>query len=1068
LKRIIAATTNHRVFANLLMAVLILLGVISLYQIKSEIIPSFSLDMVSVTVAWKGASPEEVEEGVCIKVEEAIAGITGIKKISSTANENNCSLIAELESWVDDARTVMDDIKNAVDRIDTFPDEIERPVISEVKRIDQVLNLALYGDAPETALKRMAEEIKEELIALPGVSQVAINGVRNWEISIEVSEATLRRHGLTFERLAETIRKNVLELTGGDIRSSDRRIRIRTVGKRYTGPEFENLEMLTRADGTILRLRDIARVVDGFEDTDKSGRFNGKNAALIIINKTEDEDALQIADKVNAYAARKQKTLPAGISLTPWANTSRLILDRLNLLLRNGRIGLVLVFLSLWLFLNIRLSFWVTVGIPVSLLASLGFVTFVGGSLNMITMFAFIMVLGILVDDAIVVAENIYARMQTGEDFFEAAIGGAAEVAWPVVGTVTTTIVAFMPLFWVEGTLGKFMAILPVVIIAALVASLVESLFILPTHLAHWVRPPREKSVSGRIRARIEGFVTWWIGRVYLPFLRFCLEARYLVIAVALVLFSVTIGLTMGGHVRFLFFPGFDSDFIQAKVLFPEGTPIGQTSRAARRIEGAVRSLEKEFRSKSGEPIIQNDFAILGEQVSRPNKSEAEGSNAAQVIVELLPAERRGIPSSEIVSRWREKVGAIPDALSLTFGGSQVHPGGKPIEIRFTGPGTADLRRAAEALKIELRKYPGVQEIEDDFRPGKLELRAELKPQARVLGVSLQDLAFQLRSRFFGLEALRIQRGRDDVKVKVRYPPEERRTLGNVESARIRTPSGAEIPFYDVADVGISRGLAEIKRIDRSRVITVTAEVDEAIANSAEIIASLGKGFFPGLMRRLPGVRVRFEGQAKDRKESVGSLMRGYAFAGAVIFLILATLFRSYFQPIVVMSAIPFGVVGAVWGHIFMGFDISMMSLMGIVALSGVVVNDSLVFLDFANRFIARGMKIEEALTRAGASRLRPIVLTSLTTVAGLGPMLLERSFQAQFLIPMAVSLCFGLVFATVITLVLVPVFSLIGNDIVRLWQRLWSGRWPSREEADVHHPQSGPEAHIADLPDSA
>ena len=1056
----IAGTANHPVFANLLMAVLILLGVISFFQIKSEVIPSFSLDQVRVSVAWKGASPEEVEEGACIKIEEAITGIEGIKKITSTAIENSCTLVADLESSVGDARTVMDDIKNAVDRIDSFPDDIERPVISEVKRIDQVLNLALYGDASEAALKRMAEGIKDDLLAMAGISQVAVSGVRNWEIAIEVSEPTLRRYGLTFEKLADTIRKNVLDLTGGDIRSSDQRIRIRTLGKRYTGLEFENLAILTRTDGTILRLRDIARVVDGFEDTDKSGRFNGKNAALVIINKTGDEDALQIAEMVKTYAARKQKILPKGIFLSPWADTSRLIEDRLDLLLRNGRIGLVLVFLSLWLFLNVRLSFWVAMGIPVSLMAALGFVTFSGGSLNMITMFAFIMVLGILVDDAIVVAENIHSRMKKGEDFLQAAIEGAYEVAWPVVGTVTTTIVAFMPLFWVEGTIGKFMAILPLAIIAALIASLIESLFILPVHLGHWLRPPREGSFSGRLRRRIDRFVDWWVKRIYLPFLGFCLEARYLVIAVAIATFAVTIGLTAGGHVRFLFFPSFDSDFIQARILFPEGTPITLTSAAARRIEESVRSLESDFRSKTGESIVRHYFTILGEQVSGPNKSVAEGSNAAQVIVELLPAERRGIPSAAIVSRWREKTGEIPDAVSLAFGGTQVHPGGKAIEIRFTGADMPSLRRAAEALKSELKKYPGVHEIEDDFRIGKLELRAKLKPQARVLGVSLRDLAVQLRARFFGLEALRLQRGRDDVKVMVRYPLEDRRTLGSVERARIRTPSGAEIPFYEVADVRFSRGRAEIKRIDRRRVITVTAEVDEARANPSEIIASMGKSFFPGLLKRLPGVRLRFEGQARERRESVGSLIRGFVFAGAVIYLILATLFRSYFQPLVVMTAIPFGIVGAVWGHIIMGFDISIMSLMGIVALSGVVVNDSLVFLDFVNRFIGRGMKIEEALLRAGASRLQPIVLTSLTTVAGLGPMMLERSFQAQFLIPMAVSLCFGLVFATAITLILVPVFSLVGNDAARLWGRVWTGSWPSREEADVHHP--GPGGHVA------
>ncbi|MDA1000720.1 MAG: efflux RND transporter permease subunit [bacterium] len=1056
MKRMIAVAAENPVFANLLMAILIIFGVGAIVQIKSELVPQFSLDRVQVAVTWEGASPEEVEEGLCIKIEEALTSVEGVKQITSTALEHRCVVVAELESWVKDLRKTQDDIKDAVDQIDTFPDEIERPVVTEVKRIDQVLDIAVYGNVPEVALKRIAEEIKDDLIEMRGVSQVVISGLREWEIAIEVSEATLRQYGLTFSGLADIIRKNVLELSGGDIRSPERRIRIRTLGKRYTGREFENLVILTRKDGTILRLGEIARVVDGFEDTDQTGRFNGKPAALIVVNKTEEEDALGIAKAVKAYVERKRKELPRGVEIAHWADTSRMIEDRLDLLLRNGRLGLVLVFLSLWLFLNIRLSFWVAMGIPVALMAALGFLNFVGGTLNMLSMFAFIMVLGILVDDAIVVAENIYTKFKEGRPFLEAAIEGAYEVAWPVVGTVTTTIAAFVPLMMVEGTIGKFMAVLPVVVIASLIASLIESLFILPAHLADWLRLPREGTFSSRLRARIDGRVEWTIHRTYAPAVRFCLEARYLVAAAAVAVFVITLGLAVGGHVRFLFFPKFDADWVEARLIFPEGTPIEQTANAAKRIEVAAKALNMEFKTKTGEPAVKHVFSLLGVHVTQ-NRTTVSGSHVTHLIVELLPSERRGFSSNELVNRWRELTGLIPDTISLTFGGVAVRPSGKPIEVQFAGDRIADLRAAAAALKAELKKYPGVQDIEDDFRPSKLELRAALKPQARVLGVTLQDLALQLRAGFFGLEVLRLQRGRDDVKVKLRYPPEERRALGDVENMRIRTGTGVEIPFSEVADVQMTRGLSEIKRIDRRRVIAVTAEIDEAKANPTEILGALQKTFFPQLLRSIPGVRVRFEGQAKDTRESLGSLFRGFLIAAMVIYGILATLFRSYFQPLIVMSAIPFGFVGAVWGHILMGYDISMMSLLGVVALSGVVVNDSLVLLDFVNRFISRGTEVHPALVQAGISRFRPIVLTTLTTAAGLGPMIFERSFQAQFLIPMALSLCFGLLFATVITLVLVPVFSLIGNDIVRGLHRLWGGRWPSREEVDVHWP--GPPA---------
>ncbi|MEK6709569.1 MAG: efflux RND transporter permease subunit, partial [Nitrospinota bacterium] len=954
MKLLVATFVRNKVLANLLMWFFIFLGAVGIFQIRSELFPQFSLDRIQVQVVWEGASPEEVEEGVCIKIEEAITGTEGVKTLTSTALEHSCRVIAELRSSVRDRRKVMDDIKSAVDRIDTFPEGVERPVVSEFKRLDQILDLSLYGDVPEAALKRMAEEVKEDLLAIPGISQVIVRGLREWEISVEVPEAVLRSHGLTFERLADTIRKNVLDLSGGDIRSPERRIRIRTLGKRYTGREFEELPILTRPDGTILRLGEIARVVDGFEESDKSGRFNGKPAALIVIYKTEEEDALQIAESAREYVEKKRLQLPAGLHLDPWADTSRLIRDRLDLLVQNGKQGLVLIFLTLWLFLNFQLSFLVMLGLPVSMLAALGLVALTGGTLNMIVLFAFIVVLGMLDDDAIVISENIYARMRSGEDAVTASIEGCAEVAYPVICTGIITGIAFLPMLMMEGTLGKFMAILPIGVLLALFASLFETLLIMPPHLAHWLRLPREGSSRARIRARVDAAVEWVIRRAYAPSLRFCLEARYLVAAAAVALFLLTLSLALGGHVRFLFFPRFDSDWVEARLVFPEGTPSEQTARAARRIEQAAMALNGELRSTSGQPVVRHVFTVLGEHVG-PQGGE-EGSHAAHLIVEMLPSELRGISSTEILNRWRVRTGALPDALSLSFAISGAHPpGGKPIEVQFSGNDLDSLRRAADEFKAELPKYPGVYDIEDDFRAGKLELRTALTPQGRLLGVSLQDLATQLRARFFGLEALRLQRGREDVKVKVRYPPEERQALGNVENARIRTSSGAEIPFYEVAGVEMTRGLAQIKRVDRRRAVTVIAEVDERRSNPTEIMTDLRRKFFPEMLERHPGIRLRLEGQAKETRESVGSLMRGFALAAAGIFIVLAILFRSYFQPLIVMSAIPFGIMGAIWGHIFMGMDISIMSLMGIVALSGVVVNHSLVLLDFVNRFIAEG-----------------------------------------------------------------------------------------------------------------
>ena len=611
------------------MAIMLIIGVVAVFQIRSELIPQFVLDRVSVNVAWEGASPEEVEEGICIKIEEGLTAVEGVKKINSTAYEGRCDVMVELHSWIKDSRELMEDIRSEIDRINTLPEDIERPIVTDVKRTNQVVHISLFGNVSDEILKRKATEIKDDLLEMPNISKVVLTGLRDWEISIEVSEETLRRHGLTFERLANIIRKNVLELSGGDIRSAERRIRIRTLGKRYTGLEFERLEILTQKDGTILRLGDIARVVDAFEDSDTTGRFDGKPAALITVYRTEKEDALSISKAVAGYVKKKRRELPEGLDLVDWADTSRLIQDRLDLLLRNGRVGLLLVFISLWLFLNIRLSFWVAMGIPISLLASLGFLSFSGGTLNMLTMFAFIMVLGILVDDAIVVAENIYSHMERGKNRVQAAIDGCYEVVLPVIATVVTSIVAFIPLLMMEGTVGKFMAVLPAAIIAALLASLIESLFILPAHLGHWVRPPRRGGFSSRIRNPIEGAVNWLIHRFYAPILRFCLSARYLVIALALVVFMVTVGLAVGGHVRFLFFPKFDSDWVEARLLFPQGTPIQQTRLATRRIEQAAMALDKDFRSKTGEPIVKHVFTMLGEQVEQ---GQSRGRVAGEAI----------------------------------------------------------------------------------------------------------------------------------------------------------------------------------------------------------------------------------------------------------------------------------------------------------------------------------------------------------------------------------------------------------------------------------------------------
>ena len=1043
---------NH-VAANLLMGFIMLSGLFAMMQTKKETFPEMSLDQVQIQVPYLGATPAEVEEAVCKRIEERVRGLEGVRRVRSTAAEGMGVVSIELERGADMDK-LLDDIKNEIDRIDTFPAETEEPVIKELTRRNQAIDVVLYGDVDEKALKVTAELVRDDLRSSGVISQVELKGVRVDEIAIEVSEEALRRYGLTFAQVADAVRRTSIDLPAGSVESEDGAILLRTQGLMRSGREYEEVVVLTRPDGTALKLKDVATVVDGFEDTDLVSRFNGQPAAVVQVFRIGDQNALDISDYVHQYIEDKRPTLPAGIHIGYARDDARILRSRIDLLIRNARLGLVLVFICLSFFLDLRLAFWVMMGIPISFLGAFVLMEPFDASINMLSLFAFIVALGIVVDDAIIVGENIFSHRVQGKPFGRAAIDGALEVGTPVVFSIMTSIAAFMPLFFVEGMMGKFMSVIPVIVISVLLLSLIESLFILPAHLSSKGDGPlsrlfrrvfiRPLDWHARVVILFDRGLKYVIRNAYQPTLRLALAHPISSTALALSLMLCTAGLVVGGHIKFVFMPEIGSDWVTISVNMPQGTTATQTAKVVRHIEEKALVLRDQLDAEreGGDSIYRNVFTYIGDQPTARRSSFASIPGAggqghlAEVTIELQPSEERNLDSAEIESRLRQLVGEVPGPESIIYS-SSLFSAGNPIEVELASDNFDQLLLAVDRLKGKIAEYSGTGDIQDSFEEGKLEMKLQLKPQARTLGLTLADLARQVRQGFYGDQALRFPRGSDDVRVMVRYPKDQRRNLGDVRSMRVRTPAGAEVPFAEVATATIGHAYASIQRTDGQRVVRVSASVDDQVANADEINRDLEAFFLPTLVQDYPGLRYRFGGEQQERDDSLQSLLFNFIIALAAIYVLLAVPFKSYTQPLVVMSAIPFGIIGAVWGHLLMGLDLALLSLFGIVALSGVVVNDSLVLLTFYNQMRREGSSHEEALVSAGAARFRPILLTSLTTFFGLLPMILEKSLQAQFLIPMAVSLGFGILFATFIILLGVPIGMRLLVGVQEFWGQL-------------------------------
>lgn len=1043
---------------NTLMIALLVIGGFCLQSMRREEFPEFELERIVIAVPYPGASPQEVEEGICLKIEEAVRSIDGIKKQISVASEGSGSVILELESSIRDVQRVLNEVRSEIDRIPSFPELAEDPEVEQVTMRKPAIRLAVIGpesDDPDAELKlrEVAERVRDDLLQLSTVTQANLMGTRAYQIDVEIPESRLRAHGLSLSRVADIIRRENLELPGGLLKAESGNILLRGRNKQVTGDEIGKIPLLTREDGVVLTVADLGVVKDEFADTVSISRVDGKPGLVISVDKTSNEDLLDIAAAVRKFAAERE--MPAGYSLYPWKDASVAVQDRMDLLARNGLQGLVLVFLMLAVFLEFRLAFWVSMGIPVSILGACAILLYLDQTLNMLSMFAFMMALGIVVDDAIVTGENIYAHREQGKPFTQAAIDGTIEVFPSVLGSILTSVIAFVPLMFVTGIMGKFIAVLPVTIIAMLAISLFESTFILPGHLAH-----EDSTFYRTVNAAlyplkpVVWFFNWlnehsgrlldrFVEAVYLRIVRFLFRYPAIVVSLAVTVLVLSFGVVKAGLIPFVIFPKLDKNDIRAQIVYQDGTPASVTDAATQRLENAIQRVAAKYQTTDGGSILKTMHRTVGSSESS-NPADAmpqgAGSHIGSVTLELVDTGQRTVRSDQLLSEWREAAGDFPGADSVTFDSPNMGPGGVPIEFKLLSRNEdiGDLQAAVEESKARLAEYPGVYDVSDDSTPGKVEFRVRIKERARAMGIPLFELADTVRASYFGAEVMRLQRGRHEVKLMVRYPDSERRSLADFDRIRVRGTDDTEYPITELAEIEITRSASEINRVDQLRSITVSSDLNEQIegANASDIVKDLKTSFIPELMKKYPGVRVRWEGQEAESRDSIMSLMIGLALAMIGMYILLTIQFTSYLQPLLIMMIIPFGCIGAIAGHFWLGLPVTMFSLFGLVALTGVVVNDSIVLIDFINQRMTDGMPLQDAVIDAGRRRFRPVLLTSVTTVAGLTPILLETSLQAQFLIPMATSLSFGIMMSTVLVLILVPSFYCILDILFRIGPR--------------------------------
>lgn len=1031
-KGALAWMARNGVAANLLMFVVLVGGVLGLIRTKQEVFPEFDLDLITVAVPYPGAAPAEVEQGILLVVEERVRGLDGVKRIKSTAREGMGTVSIELMLDAEGDQ-VLADVKNEVDRITTFPEQAEQPIVSLAKRKRQVVSLILSGDQDLRALHDLAEDARRELLATGEVTQVELEGVPPLEIAVEVPRQALERHGLTLQQIAAEITASSLELPGGGIDTARGEILVRVADRRRVGHELEELVLRGTARGGQVRLGDIATIHDGYEDTDQYSLFNGRPAVRLTAFRVGDETPSGVSRAVRAYADALRERLPAGVAVDVWNDDSEVLEARIDLLIRNALSGLVLVLVILSLFFDLRLAFWVAWGIPSSFLAAFFVLGGTDFSINMITLFAFIVTLGMVVDDAIVVGDRTYTLMDEGHPPMQAAVLAAREMAMPVTFSILTTVAAFAPLFFVPGTMGKVFLMIPTVVISVLMLSLLESFFVLPAHLGHSParRLPRRGilGLPAAVRRGVQFLLDWTTRTIYRPLVTWLVRGRYVTAALALAMFVLTLGYVGSGKLAFNFFPQLPGDVVIVQARLPYGAALSSTEHVHGQLDATLQATIEEF----GRENVRGVFTRVGEGAPQQGPAAMEtleGSHLVSIEVALLPSEQRSFGSDAFVARWKELMPPTPGVEALTFSSSNGPGAGQAVAVQLLHPDTEVLASVSRQVEDVLRSYPALYNVNNEYSSGKPQLDFSLRPEARNLGLSSSAIAQQLRASFFGAEAIREQRGRNELKVMVRLPEAQRSSEHDLDTLMIRTPRGGEVPLHYVADLDRGRSATAIYREDGQRTITVGAELAPGVQSSREVIADLQASVFPALKEATPGLEIDLAGAQREQQESFAALGRGFVFALLVIYGLLAVPFRSYIQPIIIMAVIPLGFVGAIWGHAGLGYNLSIMSAMGLVALSGVVVNDSLVLIDAVNNERSRGKPVLAAVLDGASGRIRAILLTSLTTFFGLAPMIAEQSVQARFLIPMAISLAFGVLFSTFITLLVVPALYVIVEDL--------------------------------------
>ena len=1027
---IMAWFARNTVAANLLMVFLILGGLFSsFFVINKEIFPSFELNYLQISVAYPGAAPQEIEEGINIKIEESIQDIDGIKKVTSVAGEGLGSVTIEVQDSYD-PQDILDEAKLRLDAISTFPDNIEKPNIFRIKPENNVIWVSVYGDLDLHEMKELAKSIREDITALPSVTRAKVAGVRDYEIGIEVSENKLREYGLSFAQVAKAVQSSSIDLPGGSIRAQDGDILLRTKGQAYTGDDFSKIVVSTRTDGSRIMLPQVATIKDDFEERLEYTRFNGKPAAIIEVTSIDDQNALNISAEVKEYIAERSKTLPASAKLDTWGDLTHYLKGRLNMMLSNMFYGAVLVFLILALFLDVKLAFWVMMGLPVCFLgtALLMPIEPFSMSINLLTLFAFILVLGIVVDDAIVIGESAYSETERHGHSLDNVIKGAKKVAMPATFGVLTTIAAFIPMLMVSGPQGIIWKSIGMIVILCLVFSLVESKLILPAHLAHMKpkKPNLNPNIFVRFKLALNNKIHHFIHHKYRYFLETCIKNRYSVVAVFIGVLILSVALVVSGTVRWVFFPDLPSDFIQVQLEMEPGSSEDNTLKVVKEIEDALYTMNQQIEDEVGYPVVKHSFIDMSSRTS------------AFIFAELTKGEDREVDGVRIANLWREN---IPEQLSvkkLNINAS-TNDAGADISFRLSSSNLEQLALASDELKQKLKTYEGIYDISDNYSSGSHEIRLNIKPEAEAQGLTLSDLASQVRYGFYGFEAQRILRNKEEVKVMVRYPLDQRRSVGHLENMMIRTPSGISVPFSTVAEIELGDSYSSITRVDGRRAISIIANADKDKVEPSKIVAEIQEEFLPYLEAQYPQISTTLDGGSADEQSALISLVQGFLFALFAIYALMAIPLKSYSQPLIIMAVIPFGIIGALFGHLIQGLALNILSLCGIVALAGVVVNDSLILVDFVNKARAQGQSITQAAVDSGCHRFRAIILTSLTTFVGLVPILLETSLQAQIVIPMATSLAFGILFSTVVTLILIPLLYIVLDDVKRLFS--WIGR---------------------------